>query len=546
MKRYAVIVVAALAACSADDPKLDGEKAPESPPDAGVLESNPRADTQQGIVFGSRYDGADAFRGMPFASPPVGPLRWAPPQPPAAWNDERPATQFAAACPQELLSRPGYNPDYHEAFIGDEDCLYLNVWTPTERSDEPLAVMFFIHGGANTTGSGSEAISFMMDLTTDAPVYDGAKMASRGNVVVVTTNYRLGPLGFMAHPAMVAESESGHVGNYGILDQIAALEWVKSNIAEFGGDPDNITIFGQSAGAYNVCTLLNSPLAHQKSLFAKAIMHSGICRIHEEEMVHDDSQSLMEEVGCADAADVMACMREVSPKAIATSVAARPNAIGSFNFYPYVDGYVAVRQPIDSLSQGENLDIPFMIGVTEDEYANRNFDAPPSAYEALVHNMYGDQAENILLLYPLSDFESPQKALSAILTDKNLTCTSRMIARRASSGSPSNVYRYHFRQTMTAEERMGDGPYHSSDLLYLFQHMDSGLFEASGDDRQTQELMLSYWTNFAKTGDPNSSTLPSWPAYDVTTDPFQIINSQPESGMGLRSRKCDYWSRPTN
>ena len=521
------------------------------------------------LLVGTIDQDSISFKGLPYAEPPVGPLRWKPPVPRTEWYTGIVGKDFGSPCPQAVDTRAGYNPDIHPAFSGEEDCLYLNVWKPRGLvQGEKNPVMFFIHGGANLNGGATEELNFFLKATPDNPLnshlYNGSRIAANGGVI----NYRLGPLGFMAHPAMdVANpgSQDGRYGNYGILDQVQALRWVKQNIHYFGGDADNITIFGQSAGAYDVCTLMNSPIAMKEGLFHKAIMHSGVCHILTREEVKDDSQELIDELGCNLATDqaIMDCMHARSPEELVTSNAARPNGIGSFNFYPYVDcdpddtvnqygiddpdNCVAIMQPDASLAQGLNMDIPFMIGSTDDEYINR-FDSVPDTAPGysnyLANYMFANRPDlvpYVLSLYPYLDYPDVYSALSAVMTDKNLTCTSRKLASLFDNGSDSNVFRYNFQQTLFTDLRLGEGPYHSSDLIYLFQHHGTGLFDSSPEDIATQEAMLAYWTGFARNGDPNSAGLTYWPEYDFSVDPYIILDSSPRADVNLKPVKCSFW-----
>ena len=525
------------------------------------------------LLVGTIEQNSISFKGLPYAEPPVGPSRWKPPLPRADWYTGPVGKNFGNPCPQSVETRAGYNPDIHPVFSGEEDCLYLNIWKPRALAQgERAPVMFFIHGGANLNGGATEELSFFLKATADNPLdshlYNGSRIAANGRVVVVTINYRLGPLGFMSHPAMDFENpgtQNGRYGNYGILDQLEALRWVKQNIHYFGGDAENVTIFGQSAGAYDVCTLMNSPIAMKEGLFHKAIMHSGVCHIHTRAEVRADSQDLIEELGCNLASDmaIMDCMRAQSAKELVTSNAARPNNIGSFNFYPYVDcdpndevnlngiddpdACVAVMQPDTSLALDLNMDIPFMIGSTNDEYINR-FDSVPNTQlgyiNHLVNYMFAERLElvhQILSLYPYSDYPDVYSALSAVMTDKNLTCTSRKLASLFNKGSSSKVFRYNFQQTLFTELRLGEGPYHSSDLIYLFQHHGTGLFDSSPEDFATQEAMLFYWTSFARSGDPNDTGLTLWPEYDFTVDPYIIMDSSPRADANLKPLECNFW-----
>lgn len=510
--------------------------------DIAATTTSPQVQVEGGALRGIEVEGADVFLGIPYAAPPVGELRFKPPREAPSWSGVREAGRYGPSCPQTLASRP-IGPD---ELILTEDCLNLNVFTPHQRDPKArLPVLFFIHGGGNMNGSSSESIDYFVRIESGEAIYEGQRVASRGDVVVVTINYRLAALGFLTLPELASESESGSSGNYGLLDQIAALKWVQRNIERFGGDPARVMIFGQSAGAYDTCTLVASPLA--KGLFSRAIMHSGICNIHPKERALSTGESLVEELGCADAPDRVACLRALDVDTLVLAQSARPGGIGNFAFYPHVDGHVVDQQPAAVIAAGNHNHVPFIIGSNAHEYANRFVDeVTPEDYPRALAAALGESAlssmPQILAAYPASDYASPREALIAAVTDRNLTCTSRMIARGFAFGQSAPVYRYYFTRVLSSERRAGEGAYHGSELLFLFQHMDGEHFDADADDRSTAAALLGYWTRFAATGDPNGDDLPPWPRYEIATDPYQIVEPTPRSAANLRADKCAFWT----
>ncbi|HEX9628170.1 MAG TPA: carboxylesterase family protein [Acidiferrobacterales bacterium] len=488
-----------------------------------------------GLLQGSRENDADAYQGIPYAAPPVGELRWAPPQPVAHWAGVREAKTLPPPCPQTPASDDGSS---GSGYQGVEDCLYLNVWTPAARTPgDRLPVMFFIHGGGNFAGSTAESIDFILNTSGGPAWYDGSRLAARGNVVVVTANYRLGPLGFIRHAAM----RPANTGNFGLLDQVAALEWVQENIAVFGGDSGRVMIFGESGGAYNVCALMTSPLA--RGLFARALMQSGVCYLHPESLMEQYTDDLLQEVGCSGAPDVMQCLRDLPAEDLILAQSAQPKGLGSFTFHPFIDGYFALDQPLAVLARGEHNRVPFVIGSNAAEYAHRFENVTTELiYRTTVAQMVGVQhVDAALQMYPVSDYASPREAMVQVMSDRNITCTARKIARQVSAVQGEPVYRYHFRRILSAPERHADGAYHGSELLYVFQHMDGVHFFANDDDRVVESHLLHYWTQFAAGGDPNGANLPFWQEYDPVTDPYQILDVVPAGDVLLKDDKCSFW-----
>jgi para-nitrobenzyl esterase len=504
----------------------------------------PEAAVEDGRLRGLTIDGADAFRGIPFAAPPTGANRWRPPQPVEAWPGVRDAAFFGDPAPQTLASRVGGDP----RVIGDEDCLTLNVWTPADRDPgDRLPVMVFIHGGGNMSGASSEPMDSIIDLSDGAGLYDGARLAAEGRVVVVTVNYRLGPLGYLALPALDAESAAaggpGTSGNYGILDQVAALEWVERNIEAFGGDRHRVLLFGQSGGARNTAVHLASPLS--RGLFSAAAMHSGVPSVRTRAEIDGFTEELLAELGLTGSEpDLLERLRAVDPAAFVTADAAQPIGLGLMRYGPHVDGFVLPDQPTNVINRGEHAAVPFVIGSNSAEYAHRFAGIPDDEYEATVIGMLGALVgAQVLARYPLSDFGSAGEAVDAINTDKNLTCTVRRTAGWVASNQAAPVFRYWFDHTLSSPLRLGDGAYHTSELLLLYQHVSAGHLDGDAADLAVEAFMLDAWARLAAAGSPDVAWHQPWPAYQPGAAPAMRLGPVPAVEHGIRSERCDFWDR---
>jgi para-nitrobenzyl esterase len=449
--------------------------------------------------------GIRVFKGIPYASPPVGELRWKAPQPLQAWNGIRRAAEWGPRCVQS--SRLGDIDPLNRRM--DKDCLYLNVWTPAKSTGEALPVMVWIYGGSNLNGAGSQ------------PEYDGSHLASKG-VVAVTLNYRLDIFGFLAHPELTNESGTNSSGNYGLLDQIAALEWVQKNIRAFGGDPSRVTVFGESAGAFNVSLLMASPLT--KGLFARAIGESGGALTpipafgpKPRQIGEQDGVKLVQSMGASSIAE----LRRKPAQEILEAAVKNPITYG----FGVFDGYVVPEQPASIYAKGAQNDVPLLVGWNADEgsyFAARiklAADAPP--YSERIRAQFKDRADEALNIYPPGSTPQEEKAsLTALLGDEIIAYGGWAWAERAAANGKSPVYRYYFTRRppgapeLSIHPLTAPGVYHFAEIYYVFnnlQVMPEWPWEA--DDRRLADAMSSYWTNFAKTGDPNGPGLPRWPAY---------------------------------
>ena len=496
----------------------------DEPPEMAV---EPMAQTVAGELAGAWADeaaGVSVFRGIAFATPPVGDLRWRPPAAVEPWDGTKLATEFGPACWQARNEEA--SPYSRGELARSEDCLTLNVWSPASVGQQ-LPVMVWFHGGGHSSGVGS------------ATIFDGTAMAKKG-VLMVTANYRLGPLGFLAHPALTAESEHGSSGNYGILDHVATLTWVRDNIAAFGGDPDNITIFGQSAGSWSICALQASPLA--RGLFHRAIGHSGGCfgapRSHLSAAGGVATATSGHEVGLAIAAelgvagegpDATAALRAATPEAVMAAQTAAGRGTGLL-----VDGWVMPTLADDIFATGEQNDVPVILGSMSDEgttlYAGMP-EPPHDEFVAGIRSQYGGQADAVLAAYADEVASSTRTAGQAIAADRSFTWQMRAWAR--AMGDTNDVYLYHFSHAPPvfrlyrpdgpeldyAAGRRGAGAYHSGDLAYAFDNVGLVGIEWNDRDHELSQQMSQYWVNFATTGNPNGEGLPEWPKYERASEP---------------------------
>lgn len=483
-----------------------------------VVDAPPGAvPTEGGAVSGIASGGSASYRGIPFAAPPSGALRWRPPAPAAAWSGVRNANAFGSVCAQ--LDESGN-------LTGSEDCLSLNVWAPAMPPASPVPVLFFIHGGGNAAGAGSY------------PYYDGTTFAENGRAVVVTVNYRLSSFGWLAQPFLSAETRRGISGNYGTFDQLAALRWVKRNIAAFGGDPGRVAIFGESAGGVNVCTLFASPLG--KGLFERAVVQSGGCTQRPLSEFVAFGNTLTEKAGCAAAADPAACMRAVPFDALLRAlppVVTVASPSGQL-WGPAVDGFVLRDSPDVVIARGEHNKVPFALGANADETGSAApLIASEAEYRALVTAQVGAFAPLVLARYPASAYATPRKAYVAVTTDARFVCPSRRFARAAAKGG-SPVFRYFFSYPASRLY----GAVHGIELPFVF-----GSFAAipgyspDATVRTLSESMNASWSRFAATGDPAVPGGAAWPAYDPVRDRTFVWDAPSASVDGIRTEACDFW-----
>ncbi|HEY9232756.1 MAG TPA: carboxylesterase family protein, partial [Blastocatellia bacterium] len=461
MRKAYLILACLLLACATVDAR-SGRR-------AGANGTTVKIDAGQisGLTVGANND-MRVYKGVPFAAPPVGGLRWKAPQPVKPWAGVRACTEFSASCPQPNLLERTYGTKLGPT---SEDCLYLNVWTAAKKATDKLPVMVWIHGGGYTMGSGSTL------------AYDGEALARQG-VVLVTINYRLGPFGWFAHPQLSKESPHNSSGNYGLLDQIAALEWVKRNIAAFGGDAGRVTIFGESAGAGSVCYLMASPLA--RGLFHRAIAESGSAfganRHRRETWYGQESAEKMgervaREMAGEQAADPIAALRARSAEEILnrSNVAATSFFAGDANrFAPIVDGWVIPDDPGAIFEAGRQANVPLIVGTNADEGSIFVLTAPVNtveAYRMTVRRLYGAHADEVQTLYPVNDAADGRRALSHIITDAFFIAGARYFAETESKVN-NKTFVYHFSHITGDPRRRMLGAFHASEIPYVFMTQD--------------------------------------------------------------------------
>ena len=492
--------------------------------------------TDRGLVQGTTEGATYAFRGIPYAAPPVGELRWRPPQRAGCWEGVRPAMSFASSCAQ-LSALTGST----QAWFGSEDCLYLNVWSPVVReAGDRLPVVFFIHGGGNTRG-GANFITF------GANIYDGRHLAEAGRVIVVAINYRLHYLGFLAHASLTSESPDGTSGNYGSLDQIAALQWVRRNIENFGGNPDRVLVFGQSAGARNACVLATSPLT--RGLMAAAGMISGNCEnIPSLDRMQASGNSYVRNLGCAEAADVPACLRGKPLQDVILGAVREPLVPGGFQLGPNVDGHLLVQQPLEALRGPHHNHVPWLISSAADEVANALLPALWSApvtsaaqYEVAIRGLFDDaMADDVLTAYPAAAFSTPRTTLIRVLTDSFLVCPARRMARTAALWDEP-VWRAFYNHTYSNGPLAPLHAAHITDMPFWFDNLTLPDFAPSASEAALGATMSAFLTSFAATGNPNHPGGPLWPRYDPMADSHLVLDDVIAADRGVRTAPCDFW-----
>jgi para-nitrobenzyl esterase len=468
------------------------------------------------------------FRGVPFAAPPVGDLRWRPPQPVVPWQGVREATAFSASCPQP----PPPSRKLEAPNRTDEDCLYLNVWTPG-LAPAKRPVMVWIHGGGMTIGSGT------------ARTYEGTKLAEQG-VVLVTLNYRLGVLGFMAHPELSAESPDKTSGNYGLLDQIAALRWVQDNIAAFGGDPENVTIFGESAGAVSVGCLLTAPAA--SGLFHRAILESGTPVAITAPLRGDDQQgegqglAIARRLHAEGIADLRAMPADRLVDGCPAAIGPTANRKGKDKFGPIVDGVVLPDAPMRLFAEGKFHHVPILLGTNRDEMTlfmgggNRGVPKRKLGLRVVVKRTFPENADEVLNAFSCADDDGAFPAFRDMMTVGCFTAPCRLVARFcADAGVP--VYLYEFSRVPPGSTRTGLGATHGIEIPYVFGTFKEQFGDAT--DRRLADAMSRYWTQFARNGAPQAEGLPEWPRYDARTDRHLELGDQIAAGRNLRKEQCD-------
>ncbi|MBR0751790.1 carboxylesterase family protein [Bradyrhizobium jicamae] len=480
-----------------------------------------------GSVVGLRDNGLSVFKGIPFAAPPVRELRWKAPALVVPWSGVRIADRYSPMCLQALRAKNSV------FYLGEEpsseDCLYLNVWSPDVRPDAKLPVMVFIYGGGWVIGSAS------------LPLYSGEHLARKG-VVTVSMNYRVGALGFLAHPELSAESDHKASGNYGLLDMIAALNWVRDNIARFGGDPANVTVYGQSAGAIAISLLQASPLA--KGLFHRAIGESGGFALGGPPPPLAEAEK--------DGVKLMDKLKAASIKELRDQGGDVITAAG-FAARPVVDGYALPKPPAEVYRAGEQMRVSVLVGSNSDEGTAYPVAMSASAFVESAKQRYGERADALLKLYPASTEDEARASSYELHRDRTFASAVRGWAREQSLISPTFSYYFSHVPPYAAglsyqqqSPAIKLGAYHGAEMAYVYGTMDTLNFNGTtrnwtDADRKLSETMSTYWVNFAKTGNPNGNGLPAWPTYDAAQEQVMLFDEAVHAGALPNKAKLDFF-----
>jgi para-nitrobenzyl esterase len=464
---------------------------------------------EEGLLQGTLENGLTVYRGIPFAAPPVGELRWRAPQPAAKWEGVRQADKFAPGPIQAWGAPAGKS----------EDCLYLNVWTPAKSASDKIPVLVWIYGGGFNGGSTSE------------PNYSGENLANKG-VVLVSIAYRVGYFGFLANPELSAENPNHVSGNYGLLDMIASLQWIQKNIAAFGGDPNKVTIFGESAGGIAVSMLCASPLA--KGLFQGAVSESGGSfgpsrskTFPGENMklltdAEREGQTYVKSAGVSSIAELRKITADKLPM----------GSFGKGMAWPIIDGYVIPDDQYKLYEAGKFNDTPILVGYNSDEGASFSPSNKPEDYIAGVKTRYGKFAEDLIKAYPVGTTKVPKTARD-LMRDAAFGWHTWSWARLQSEKGKSKAYYYYFDQHPeypADSPKAGYGSPHGQDVAYVFKHVNSSNPQITKTDIEISEAMATYWTNFAKYGNPNGEGVPEWPAFSDANPVVMYFNQTPHTG----------------
>ncbi|MCA9575662.1 MAG: carboxylesterase family protein [Polyangiales bacterium] len=493
--------------------------------------------TAYGPVRGVAGDGFVGYLGIPYAAPPTGALRFAPPAAPTPWTAPLDADTRPRACPQVIPILGAQT---------EENCLFVNVHVPAEVPPSGAPVLVWIHGGGFTLGEG---------VQTDGGTV-GDVLAREEGIVVVSMNYRLGALGFLSHPALTRESDDGVSGNYGLLDQVFALEWVRDNIRAFGGDPERVTIAGQSAGGVSVCAHLTSP--RSQGLFHAAIVESGPC---ERTMTLAEGSAQGERFAAAlptpcdtgTDSEVLACLRSTSAGDILATLPSSRDFLTRTDdtafWGPVVDGDVLPQSIGDAIRAGNVPDVPVLAGFTENE--GRVFAAlsevviAPADYESALTDLVGGPgaaADAVIAAYPL-DGEDPTVRYFDAIGDQLLTCAAR--SSIVALGAQVDLYEYYYRYPDAAFQLPTDfdlGAYHAAEVQFVFGYRANAFIRRFNEDEQTMhDIIRSYWGAFVREGRPDATGLPAWPKYNAAVDNHLVLDLAVETGTGAAAARCAVW-----
>ncbi len=461
------------------------------------------------------------FRGIPYAAPPVGDLRWKAPQPVVSWQGVKAADHFSAVCMQPTTDTEGNA--WREGLVPmSEDCLYINIWTPAQSANAKLPVMVFIHGGGNTRGAASEN------------QYDGAYLAKKG-VVFVSFNYRMNIFGFLAHPDLTKESEHHSSGNYALLDQVSALKWIQRNIAAFGGDPGTVMIFGHSAGASNVNSLMASPLA--KGLFERVLAQSG--NSLNTRTTLSEAEKNGEKFAAGLGASSIGALRQKSADEI---LKAPRGQMG-----PVIDGWVLPEDVHSIFAAGKQIDVPLIVGSVADDTPGGNGPTTAADAQANARKTFRDRADQYLKLYPANTDAQAAASAHAFRTNSALA-NARAWARLQTQTGKSKVYWYYFTHVSPMPDglmwggrtALSWGAYHGSEIVYVFNAFPLQDWAWRPMDIKLGDVVSSMWTNFVKTGSPNGAGVPEWPAYDAKSDVLMEFGDNPKAHAAPYKEKLDF------
>lgn len=474
----------------------------------GSQKLSAKVEVEGGWIQGELKNDLLVFKGVPFAAPPVGSLRWKAPQPVVPWQGVKPTVEFAPSPMQGGKPVAGKS----------EDCLYLNIWSPAKERTDKLPVLVWIYGGGFSFGSTAE------------PVHDGTRLAQKG-VVLVSIAYRVGQLGFLATPELSAESGSGTSGNYGLLDQIEGLKWIQKNIAAFGGDPEKVTIFGESAGAISVSMLCASPLA--KGLFRGAISQSGGSFGPTRPVTYPGENMKMLKQAEAEGAEYMRKVGAASLAALrALPADSLPLGMGMGGAWPIVDGYVIPGDQHELYQKGAYNDVAVMVGYNSDEGASFPMARTADEFKVNVQKRFGPFADALLKAYPTVG-DKVSKTARDLSRDAAFGWHTWSWARLQAQTGKSKVFYYYFDQHPehpAGSQHEGYGSFHGQDVAYAFMNLNPSDPNLMRSDYEIAEAMGTYWTNFAKYGDPNGKGMPKWPVFDEKVGAVMYFGQKPYVG----------------
>ncbi len=463
----------------------------------GIAQQPEPVKVEGGLLQGTLKDGVTVYKGVPYAAPPVGELRWRAPQPPVQWKGTRKADKFSANPMQVMVHELGpWTAEYQPQGGVSEDCLYLNIWTAAKSSKDIRPVLMYIPGGAFTGGSGN------------VPLYNGQNLAKKG-VVVVTINYRVGVFGFLALPELTKESKHNSSGNYGLLDQVAALKWIKRNILVFGGDPDRVTIMGQSAGASSVNFLTASPLA--KGLFIRAIAESGTNDMIGPGENLNSAEQYGAEFAKSMGAASLAQLREVPAAELIDSTN------NKYRFLPIVDGWFLPSSADNVFKEGKQNDAATITGWVADEgsFSGTYGKIPAEDFRKQVRQKAGELADEILKLYPASTEAEAVDSQKKLARDISVVSMYLWGVKREKTGK-TDLYTYLFVHPQPGTTKKRYQTFHSSELPYVFDNLKMSPRPWTTEDEKIAKTMSDYWIDFILRGDPNGNGLPKWPAFKKT------------------------------